>query len=117
MLHRPATPSPVLRARLTRKPRPPAGLFNHDFDFAAGPKPLARFQPVEGAEALDLAIGNRHPGGELLDRIAGGDRHHLQPQRLRVLDLGELMRRKVPTDSRNTRSVSIVRCLAAKMKR
>ena len=35
---------------------------------------LARFEPVGHPEAFDLAVGNRHAGRALLDRIAKTDR-------------------------------------------
>src|SRR5215469_16856986 len=63
-------------------------LFYDDFHHVAGFHAVARIEAVEDTEALDLAVGDRHPAGQAIDRVAVADGDNPQPQRPRRLALG-----------------------------
>ena len=106
------------RQKKLRRRRGRLSLFNHYFYFAAGLQPVARVQSIEHAEAFERAVGDRHSCWRASRPYRSGATVTTASRSGLACSISaRLMRRNVPTDSRNARSVSGVRCLAAKMKR
>src|SRR5207248_3324584 len=63
-------------------------LFHHNFYFAAGFEPIAGIESIEHTETVQRAIGHGHFARELLDSIAGRDRHNAKAKRFCLLGFG-----------------------------
>src|SRR5882672_1112788 len=65
-----------------------AASFHDDLHLLASLQPVAGLEPVEHAEALGLAVDQRHATRKPLHRVAGLDRDDLDPQGFCLLRLG-----------------------------